>query len=254
MFLSTLLIDTGVNPDRPRPARLWLRNLYRIHQRLAMAFPSAARRQNDPFFLRPYRPDDFSAPAVHVPRSENAGFLFRVDPGPPGRAVIVVLSALRPDWDYAFHNAPHFLAAPPLVRLYDPVFQTGQRLRFRLLANATRKIDTATGPDGKRRNGRRVPVRPERIRDWLFERAASAGFQVEQETLRVQTGYVCLHRPHDEVPFLRFFAARYEGLLTVLDPHRFRNAVQSGIGPAKAFGFGLLTVGPASPLSQESSS
>ncbi len=40
MYLSSLLIDVGDNPDRPRPGRLWLRNLYHVHQRLCMAFPS----------------------------------------------------------------------------------------------------------------------------------------------------------------------------------------------------------------------
>ena len=43
MYLSCLLIDVGDNPDRPRPGRLWLRNLYHVHQRLCMAFPSARK-------------------------------------------------------------------------------------------------------------------------------------------------------------------------------------------------------------------
>ena len=252
MFLSTLLIDTGVDPDRPRPGRLWLRNPYRIHQRLAMAFPSAGRSQTDPDFLRPYRPDDFPTPAVHERRGEHAGFLFRVDPGPPGRAVIAVLSASRPDWDYAFHNAPFFLAAPPVVREYDPVFRCGDRLRFRLLANATRKIDTKTGPDGQRRKGRRVPVRPERVLVWLLDRARKAGFELDAGSVTVQTGYVGLRHPSSKPANL--FAARYDGLLTVTDPARFRAAVQGGIGPAKAFGFGLLTIWPASAAGEQQNS
>lgn len=252
MFLSTLLIDTGTDPDRPRPARLWLRNSYRVHQRLAMAFPSVERSQTDPDFLRPYRPEDFPKPAVHERRSEQAGFLFRVDPGPPGRAVIAVLSAPKPDWDYAFHNAPFFLAAPPVVREYDPVFRSGDRMRFRLLANATRKIDTKTGPDGRRRKGKRVPVRPERVLDWLLERAREAGFELDAGSVTVQTGYVGFRHPLLKAANL--FAARYDGLLTVTDPARFRAAVQGGIGPAKAFGFGLLTVWPASAAGEQQNS
>lgn len=243
MFRSRLLIDIGTDPDRPRPARLWLRNLYRVHQRLAMAFPSSVRRETDPDFLRPYRPEDIFACAVHRPRGANAGFLFRIDPGPPGRVVIEVLSAPKPDWDYAFRNAPFFLAARPQVSDYNPVFRAGQRLPFRLLANATRKIDTKTGPDGCRRTGRRVPVRPEHILDWLLERARNAGFQVDPHHVTVQTGYVSLHHPSFRA--VNLFAARYEGLLTVADPARLRAAIESGIGPAKAFGFGLLSVGSA---------
>ncbi len=101
MFLSLLEIDVGDNPDRPRPGRNWLRNLYHVHQRLCMAFPSAARKADDPDFLKPYRPEDFPEQRhiadarakavataalrhVHAPRGENRGFLFRIDPRPAG--------------------------------------------------------------------------------------------------------------------------------------------------------------------------
>ena len=83
MYLSALLVDVGTDPDRPRPGRLWLRNLYRVHQRLCMAFPSAARKPDDPHFLKPFKPQDFgtSKPKqVHVARRTDAGFLFRIDP------------------------------------------------------------------------------------------------------------------------------------------------------------------------------
>ena len=135
MFLSSLLIDVGTNPDRPRPGRLWLRNVYRVHQRLCMAFPYPATKANDPAFLKPYQPCGFRDPrpnycatnvvaeqappcalaekSVHVPRDGEHNFLFRIDPQPGGRVVILVLSALHPDWDYAFHSAGHLLAAPP---------------------------------------------------------------------------------------------------------------------------------------------
>ena len=59
MYLSCLLINVGDNPDHPRPGRLWLRNLYHVHQRLCMAFPSASRKADDPDFLRPFKPEDF---------------------------------------------------------------------------------------------------------------------------------------------------------------------------------------------------
>ena len=60
MFLSCLFIDVGANPDRPRPGRMWLRNLYHVHQRLCMAFPSAPRISEDPGFLKPFKPEDFA--------------------------------------------------------------------------------------------------------------------------------------------------------------------------------------------------
>lgn len=113
MYRSCLLIDVGNNPDRPRPGRSWLRNRYHVHQRLCMAFPSASRKAEDVDFLKPFNPDMFGNGRVGEKRSVDAGFLFHIDSLPNGRAVIIVQSAIEPDWNYAFHNANHLLAAPP---------------------------------------------------------------------------------------------------------------------------------------------
>ncbi len=78
MYLSCLLVDVGENPDRPRPGRLWLRNLYHVHQRLCMAFPSGGKGPDDPHFLKPFRLEDFAG-QVHVQRTGDAGFLFMVE-------------------------------------------------------------------------------------------------------------------------------------------------------------------------------
>lgn len=244
MYLSCLLIDVGNNPDRPRPGRLWLRNLYRVHQRFCMAFPSTARKSDDPDFLKPFKPDDFAADEpkqVHIERCEKAGFLFRIDPQHGGRVVILVQSAACPNWDYAFHNASHFLAAAPEAKTYDPVFAAKERLQFRLLANPTRKIDTKSGPDGQRRNGRRVPVSSDKLLDWLACRAEAAGFSIEQGSTTVQPGYIFVKKERDEQG-QRLRSARYDGILTVADPVLFRETLVQGIGPGKAFGFGLLSL------------
>lgn len=99
MYISCLLINVGDNPDRPRPGRLWLRNLYHVHQRLCMAFPSDPRKTSDPHFLSPYTPSDFPEQRhladktktevgpevlrqVHSPRARGSGFLFASTPDP----------------------------------------------------------------------------------------------------------------------------------------------------------------------------
>lgn len=140
MYISTLLVNVGVNPDRPRPGRLWLRNPYRVHQRLCMAFPMQQRKTDDPLFLRPYKPEDFAVNQVFVERQTDAGFLFRIDPVPGGSPMILVQSAILPDWDYAFHNAPYLLLTKPEVRQYNPQFQAGKSYKFRILINLSKKI------------------------------------------------------------------------------------------------------------------
>lgn len=249
MYLSFLLIDVGQNPDRLRPGRLWLRNAYRVHQRLCMAFPSAPKKSDDPDFLKPFNPADFGGPYdtapehVHVGRESHAGFLFRIDPQAGGRVVIVVQSAAKPDWDYAFRNAGFLLAAPAQVEHFEPYFAEGQFLKFRVVANPTRKIDTKSGPDGSHRNGRRVPVRNEGLYEWLASKGEASGFSIDRNSVTVQPGYVQMSKGPDKPVRLR--SARYEGILKVTDAARFQDAVVRGIGPAKALGFGLLSVAPA---------
>lgn len=246
MFLSCLLIDTGINPDRPRPGRTWLRNLYHVHQRLCMAFPSAPRKSHDADFLKPFDPADFGQ--VHVARGADSGFLFRIDPGPAGRAMILVQSAVEPDWDYAFQNAGFLLAAPAEIKEYDPAFAAGQRLRFRLAANPTRKLSQhSCERDGKqvaeRWIGKRVPVPADQLDRWLARQAVAAGFSIASDSVTVQAGYIYVSKTRDGNG-QRLRSVRYDGILEVTDPDKFRNTLVSGIGPGKAFGFGLLSVAP----------
>lgn len=159
--------------------------------------------------------------------------------------VIIVQSAARPDWDYAFHNACHLLAAKPQCREFSPSFDKGQRLRFRLLTNPTRRLSPRSlGPDGKPVHhgiGRRVPVPNDQLASWLTRRAENGGFMADKASLTIQPGYVYV-RKESAKSGQRLRSCRYEGLLTVTDTERFRQTIIQGIGPAKAFGFGLLTV------------
>ncbi|MBZ0252700.1 MAG: type I-E CRISPR-associated protein Cas6/Cse3/CasE [Candidatus Methylomirabilis sp.] len=254
MYVSTLLIDVGANPDRPRPGRLWLRNLYRVHQRLCMAFPSAERKAADPEMVAPYSPEHFGGGQVHVKRAEGAGFLFRVDPIPGGGCAILVLSAVELDWDYAFHNAGHILAAPPeKPRPLEFPIDAGERFRFRLQANPVRRAserstDGQGRPLGDRWKGKRVPIPgdADSLFKWLERRAGSAGFKVERtDVASIQPGWVYVNKGGDDGKAVRLRSVRYEGVLEVTEPEAFRRALASGIGPAKGFGFGLLSLAPA---------
>jgi CRISPR system Cascade subunit CasE len=244
MYLSCLLIALGDNPDRPRPGRLWLRNLYHVHQRLCMAFPSASRRADDKDFLKPFNPEDFGSGQVHVQRKDDSGFLFRIDPHLNGRAVILVQSAIEPDWEYAFHNACYLLAAPPQVKPFPP-FTKGRHFRFCLVANPTRRL-SKNSPDVKAGSiGKRVPVQADQLFDWLTRQADKGGFSVDEDSIAIQTGYVYVNKKRDDKG-QRMRSVRYEGILEVTDPAAFKEILIRGIGSGKAFGFGLLSVAPVS--------
>lgn len=244
MYHSTLLVNVGDNPDQPRPGRLWLRNAYRVHQRLCMAFQTETKKKDDPDFLKPYNPkDDLDRQQVHVARNTDGGFLYRVDAHPGGNVAIIVQSAKRPDWNYAFHNAPSLLAADPEVKPFNPKFAQEQRFRFRLKANPTKKIDTKTKDDGIKRNGKRVPVKYDELKDWLIRHAAVGGFALDEDSIALQTGYVYINASH-EGKGRQVFAVRYDGLLNVTDQEKFQQTICQGIGTSKGFGFGLLSVAP----------
>ena len=302
MYYSKLLVDVGDNPDRPRPGRLWLWNMYHVHQRLCMAFPSASRKERDPEFLAPYDPEDFPEQRhfadwskkqltdlkqgtekealallqhVHSPRRPESGFLFRIDPLMGGGSMILVQSALKPDWGYAFHNADYFLAAPPEIIAYNPTFIKGQRLQFRLLANPTRRLSEKSkekngAPVRKDFIGKRVPVPYEKLDEWLVKKGADGGFEIQKDEdgnfiLVKQSSYVYFSKPSkkrgdgdNQSPKKndregdnrekkgKLFAVRFEGILKVTDPEVFFQTLIAGIGPGKAFGFGLLSVAAAS--------
>ena len=113
------------------------------------------------------------------------------------------------------------------------------RFVFRLQANTTKKILTKSLPDGTKQNGKRVPVRGDEERlKWLSRRAAQGGFRVEA----VRTSEVHLVGDRAKDDHLSFAGVIFDGTLLVTDAVAFRLALETGIGPAKAFGFGLLSL------------
>jgi CRISPR system Cascade subunit CasE len=204
-----------------------------------MAFPSRERVEADAAFLQPFDLGDFAKGHVHVTRDHRAGFLFRVDPLPGGRAAVLVQSSLKPDWDYAFGNAAHLLAAPPQVRTWEPSFAIGEALRFRLLANTVKRV-SLKDPD---RDGPRVPVASTReaMTDWLQSRAGRCGFLVSSlDTL--EPGWTHWSKDLASESGIRIRTVLFEGALQVQDKAAFVGAVASGIGPSKAYGCGLLSL------------
>lgn len=80
--------------------------------------------------------------------------------------------------------------------------------------------------------------------DWFVRKAESCGFEVDAEQVRVS--------PVDKLEFSRkntksdvvIAKVRFDGRLRVTDAEVFVNALTKGIGRARAYGCGLLTVVP----------
>lgn len=137
---------------------------------------------------------------------------------------------------------------------YEPMLREGQRFAFQLRANPVISRKDGTGKsrrhdvvmDAKRHAGGDSQM-PELIQTagfaWLAQRSENNGFGVERGEVRVD-GYR-QHRIRNRNRQIDFSSLDFTGLLTIIEPYRFLETLYGGLGPAKAFGCGLLLVRPA---------
>lgn len=182
-------------------------------------------------------------------RTERAEFLFRAEEQ-NGFPVFYVLSRRQPQDQSGLWQVES--------KVYKPDIQVGDRLAFKLRVNPTVARPNAKGEnskrhdvvmDAKRRMGWKdlpegscptlVQVAYEAGAFWLRDREDRLGCAIDSNTLRVD-GYRTWRqrgRKNIELSTLDF-----EGVLIVRDHMRLLQALLLGIGPAKAFGCGLLLV------------
>ncbi|WP_120996658.1 type I-E CRISPR-associated protein Cas6/Cse3/CasE [Stutzerimonas urumqiensis] len=157
-------------------------------------------------------------------------FLWRLEPGGAWDAPVVLVQAqAEPDWS-ALTALPGYLKGAPETKHVDVerFVQAGGRYRFRLLANPT-----------VTREGKRYGLATETAQlDWLGRQGARLGFAVE--SVLVTSSDLLETRKRDMRISLQ--RACYEGLLWPNDVSLLAGALQSGIGPGKAFGCGLLSL------------
>jgi len=166
--------------------------------------------------------------------------LWRLEPTrglePP---VVLVQTLTEPDWRVLEEGYAEVFPPKP----FEPALRPGQRLRFRLRANPTKRL-AATG----KRVALKTPA--EKIA-WLERRLWEGGFRLlEGETgplARIlQDTFVEVGRKKEqkEGRLMQVQAVLFEGALEVVDPVRARATLERGIGPGKALGLGLLSLAP----------
>jgi len=167
-------------------------------------------------------------------------------------AVLLVQSQTRPDWSRLPRHYTDEQEGIQVKSLEAALgrLTVGLRLSFRLRANPTRKVGTASKTDrlaGKRDNGQRLPVPDDAKLDWLRRKSAAHGFRLLGARWRndgaitgLGTGNVVKGGRRGQR--LTFCPVVFDGELEVTDVAAFRRALETGIGPAKAYGFGLLSI------------
>jgi len=118
-------------------------------------------------------------------------------------------------------------------------FYAGQPLRYLVHANPTKCITDTHDKPRKRNNGKcRVPIIKEDEQfDWLRRKLADAAV-IHAISIRDHTP--TYFRKGNRAG--KIAASTFVGVLQVLDPDMMQDIWQKGIGPAKAFGCGLMLV------------
>lgn len=246
MFLSRLTL----NP-RSRQVRSELAQLYEMHRTLMHAFPEGPRDK------------------AYEAR-EKYNVLFRVDLDSRCNSVVVyVQSTVKPDWSFLYDRRDYLLAnadrPKDIAKAYQQL-QNGQVLSFRLRANPTKRIWKVTTANSELKGKRVGLLQEEEQIAWLVrkgkerESGKSGGFEILVKEIENENGEIH-HVPRVDVRregkqrgrkkengsshATTHLAVRYDGLLQITDVDAFRETLSKGIGPGKAFGFGLLSVARA---------
>jgi len=203
---------TKVEIDYETAVKRGLRDSYAWHQKVWQAFPDRDKKERN--------------------------FLTRVDDTNDGFRLLILSRTIpiRPDWCPTDSWHPSEIADSYLAN---------SQFQFSLLANATEKKVVRDEHGVRKKNGRRKALtREEDLRSWMQRKAAQHGFTIADSQLRVT--------PMPKQFFLKkgklgtHVATRFDGILSVTDKEAFTKALTTGIGPAKAFGFGMLCISPLS--------
>lgn len=144
--------------------------------------------------------------------------------------VVLVQAQEAADWS-VLQALPNYLKGPVETRPLVPEqwLREDEHFRFRLFANPT-----------VTREGKRLGLVAEDAQlTWLARQGERLGFSVEAALV---TGSELLRSRKSEhrISLLRVC---FEGRLQVRDPAALAQALRAGIGPGKAFGCGLLSLG-----------
>ncbi|MBB5801241.1 CRISPR system Cascade subunit CasE [Saccharothrix ecbatanensis] len=178
-----------------------------------------------------------------TPARQAHGVLWRLDPTHIGYTAYIQ-SHTEPTWA---DLARDYTTATPEVRPLQPVLDAiapGRKLSFRLLANATQD----TRPVELKGKTRRVAHhKPDDQIAWLIRKGEQHGFVIP--TARdgqpdVNPSPVPRMTGRKDNSTITIDPVRFDGHLIITDHTAFTHALTTGIGRAKAYGCGLLTLAP----------
>ena len=203
MWISKLVLNL-----RSEAARRDLANPYEMHRTLSWTVAEALQARKE-------------------------RLLWRVEPFRLAPPTVLVQTLTRPDWSKVFERFPDYGQLDPTSpKFFDPQFRVGEVLRFRLRANPTVK-----------RLGKRYALQGEKGKmDWLARKLEESGAELVQAVVTHEMWIQARKPGQGTGTVVTLHAVLYDGYLRVREPERLKLAVAWGLGPAKGFGMGLLSL------------
>lgn len=234
MYLTRFRVNA-----RRREARQLLASPHRLHGAVNAAFPEPLAA-------------DGRYPRV----------LWRLDHNARNETLLFIASPSRPDLTHLVDQAGWPAATDAAGwQTYDygdflNALAPGSTWGFRLTANPVHSIRRKAGEPTKRT----AHLTPRHQLHWLLDRQKQGGFEIltkpeDQQLLPEGDEHQVLVRDHRPLQFPKLAQEKrlsisitkvtYDGRLRVTDPDLLRRTLTNGLGKAKAYGCGLMTLAPA---------
>lgn len=207
MYLSKLSLDPV-----SRRVQSELSNRYELHRTLTAQFPSKQRRDINLLYR------------VEIPERHTYQPI-----------TLLVQTQIEPNWAELVGSG--LLMNLPQVKTFDPNLPAGVYYYFRLLANPTMRKKQSDG--GSKRIGL---YNTEDQNKWLLRKAQQGGFRVESTKTKDIGMVESIKKKNNRSFRIKHYAVQFDGILSVINPDLVHIALEKGIGSAKAFGFGLLSL------------
>ncbi|MGW5122358.1 type I-E CRISPR-associated protein Cas6/Cse3/CasE [Streptomyces noursei] len=187
--------------------------------------------------------------------------LWRLDQQSRSEVLLYIVSPDRPDLTHLVEQAGWPTTGSWQTKPYGPFLArlaADDTWAFRLTANPVHSIRRNDAEPTKRT----AHATPRHQLDWLLKRQVDAGFEIVEKAERRPDGLegawheVVVHNRSDlafskrnesdaRVHKVTLTRVTFDGRLRVLDPDAFRRTLTLGLGKAKAYGCGLMTLAPA---------
>ncbi len=233
--------------------------MYLTRFRINTARSGARRLLSSPQAMHAAVMSSFATPPA-VPTGAGARVLWRVDRGAASNMLLYIVSPDRPDLTHIVEQAGWPVTGAWDTFAYKPFLDritAGDTWAFRLTANPVHSIRLTDGEPTKRT----AHVTARHQLGWLFQQQERGGFAVLEKPsdavrLVPEDGYEVVVRDRRDQTFgkndaatarthqVKLVTATFDGRLRVTDAEKIRGILTGGLGKARAYGCGLMTLAP----------